>query len=333
MSAAMETLKPFDGPAAWMGRDLAEREDWIWQLDQAEIDELLEAIERSRNLDLEAITRDDFPLPRLGPRLEKMRAEIRDGLGFAVVRGIPTKTMSDDAVFRAFWGIGAYLGDAISQNSFGDVLGHVYDEKPDPSEISPRGYRTNKFLKYHTDRSDIVGLLCLRKAKAGGESSITSSMSIFNAMLENHPDTMPALTRGYLHGHAEDVKFDEPFRFPIFHIQDGVLSCRLNRGSLERAHVRAGQPLSVAEAQALVAFDFYAEHPDFRLDMLLLEGDIQFVNNYRVVHSRKAFEDGPRKEQQRHMVRLWLNYRDAAWPRGPHLFDYNGVPKEIDRAR
>ncbi|MDA0654999.1 MAG: TauD/TfdA family dioxygenase [Proteobacteria bacterium] len=327
----MSSLSPFVDRAAWMGSALKNSDEWIWALSDAEIQELNEAVAQTRDRDIAEITKKDFPLPQFGARLERLRDEVRDGLGFGVVRGIPTKSMTDDAVFRTFWGIGAHLGFAISQNSYGDVLGHVYDEKPDPSEISPRGYRTNQALKYHTDRSDIVGLLCLRKALEGGESSITSSMGIFNAILESHPDAMGTLMDGYLHGHAEDVRMDEPFRFPIFHFKNDVMSCRLNRGALERAHVRAGVPLTKEEASALVAFDFYAEHPDYRLDMLLLDGDIQFVNNYRVVHSRNAFRDGEKKEQQRHMVRLWLNYYDDPWPRGPHLFDYNGVRKELNR--
>lgn len=327
----MSVPPPFEGPAAWRGSELKNTDDWIWVLTDAEIDELRGAVSASGDISLEDIKRENFPLSILAPRLEQLREEVRNGRGFVVLRGIPVTEMTDDEVFRAFWGIGSHLGFALSQNSYGDILGHVYDEKVDPSLPTPRGYRTNHFLKYHTDRSDIVGLLCLRKALKGGESSISSSMSVYNTLREKHPEALGPLMRGYLHGHAEDIDFDDPFRFPVFHFMDGVLSCRLNRGALERAHVRAGQPLTAEEAKALVTFDFYAEQPDYRLDMLLLDGDIQFVNNYRVVHSRKAFEDGDAKADTRHMVRLWLNYYDNPWPRGPHLSDYNGVPKVMDR--
>ena len=327
----MKAPEPFVGPSAWLGADLKNSDDWIWTLTGSETSDLLQAVQDTQSIDLEAITKDDFALPNLEPRLGKLRDEVRNGRGFVVLRGIPVTEMADDEVFRAFWGIGTHLGFALSQNSYGDLLGHVYDEKVDPSEPTPRGYRTNHYLQYHTDRADMVGLLCLRKALKGGESSISSSMSIYNTLIEKHPDALGPLMRGYLHGHAEDVKFDEPFRFPVFHQKDGVLSCRLNRGALERAHVRAGQPLSDEDARALVSFDFYAEHPDYRLDMMLLDGDIQFVNNYRVVHSRKAFQDGATQAETRHMVRLWMNYYDDPWPRGPHLSDYNGVPKELDR--
>ncbi|HAA93139.1 MAG TPA: hypothetical protein DCS82_04460 [Rhodospirillaceae bacterium] len=328
----MSALAPFHGSAAWMGADLDKTEDWIWQLHSSELDELAQAVEGSTNLKTEDIKIENFPLPTLGPRLERLRDEIRNGIGFGVVRGIPTKQMTDDQVFRTFWGIGTHLGFAISQNSYGDMLGHVYDEKPDPSEVSPRGYRTNKFLRFHTDRADIVGLLCLRKAFKGGESSIASSMSIYNAILKHHPTYMDFLFKGYMHAHAEDVGLDKPRRLPVFHVKDDVLSCRMNRGPIENSHIRAGVPISPEEARALVAFDFYAEHPDYRLDMMLLDGDIQFVNNYRVVHSRKGFTDGKKREETRHMVRLWLNYYNDPWPRGPHLSDYNGVPKKLDRS-
>ena len=321
----------FIGPASWKGADLTKTDDWIWTLTKGEIEELRKVVSDTWDLKLESITRQKFHIPALAPRLERLVDEIRNGRGFVVLRGLPVSEMSSEEVYRAHWGIGTHLGSALSQNSFGDMLGHVYDEKPDPSEVSPRGYRTNQLLRFHTDRADVVSLLCLRKALSGGESSIASSMTIYNAILEHHPEYLPALTRGYMHAHAEDIGLDEPKRLPVFHQQDGVLSCRLNRGPIENSHLRANIPITPEEARALVAFDFYAEHPDYRLDMLLLNGDIQFVNNYRVVHSRKEFTDGEREQDQRHMVRLWLNYYGKRWPRGPHLSDYNGVPKKLTR--
>lgn len=327
----MSIYDEFVGPANWKGVELKKNDDWIWNLTKIEIEELKNAVNKTRDKKLTRINRVDFDLPNLAHRLEKLVDEVRNGRGFVVLRGLPVSEMSNEEVFRTHWGIGSHLGIAISQNSFGDMLGHVYDEKPDPSEISPRGYRTNQLLRFHTDRADMVSLLCLRKALSGGESSISSSMSIYNAILKNHPEYLPILSRGYLHAHAEDVGLDKPKRLPVFHEKNGVLSCRLNRGPIEHSHLRANIPITAEEARALVAFDFYAEHPDYRLDMLLLNGDIQFVNNYRIVHSRKAFTDGDKEQDRRHMVRLWLNYYGKPWPRGPHLNDYNGVPKTLER--
>jgi alpha-ketoglutarate-dependent taurine dioxygenase len=40
--------------------------------------------------------------------------------------------------------------------------------------------------------------------------------------------------------------------------------------------------------------------------MDLREGDMQFLNNHVVLHSRTAFEDYPEEERRRHLLRLWI---------------------------
>jgi hypothetical protein len=40
--------------------------------------------------------------------------------------------------------------------------------------------------------------------------------------------------------------------------------------------------------------------------MKLERGDMQFVNNYVVLHSRTAYEDHPEEARKRHLLRLWL---------------------------
>jgi hypothetical protein len=52
-----------------------------------------------------------------------------------------------------------------------------------------------------------------------------------------------------------------------------------------------------------------ARDPALRLDMDFQVGDIQFINNYTVLHSRTEFEDFPEPERRRHLLRLWLTFR------------------------
>ena len=37
------------------------------------------------------IRREDFPLPTLGPALERLRAEVLNGRGFVLLRGMPVE--------------------------------------------------------------------------------------------------------------------------------------------------------------------------------------------------------------------------------------------------
>jgi hypothetical protein len=38
---------------------------------------------------LQTVTKEDFPLPTLGPYLESVRDEVVSGRGFALIRGVP----------------------------------------------------------------------------------------------------------------------------------------------------------------------------------------------------------------------------------------------------
>lgn len=40
-------------------------------------------------------------------------------------------------------------------------------------------------------------------------------------------------------------------------------------------------------------------------------GDLTFINNHALLHSREAFEDGP--EASRYLVRMWLKNKALAW--------------------
>jgi alpha-ketoglutarate-dependent taurine dioxygenase len=40
-------------------------------------------------------------------------------------------------------------------------------------------------------------------------------------------------------------------------------------------------------------------------------GDMQFVNNRTVLHSRTAFQDHEEPRRRRHLLRLWMRYRDG----------------------
>jgi len=84
------------------------------------------------------------------------------------------------------------------------------------------------------------------------------------------------------------------------------VSVRLVRNQIRAACTKTGVPLEPIEMAALDLFDELAYDPDIHLDMDLQQGDIQFCNNYVILHSRTAFEDYPEVERRRHMVRLWL---------------------------
>ena len=88
-----------------------------------------------------------------------------------------------------FWGLGRYIGDPISQNAQGDLLGHVKDVGGlTYGAKNVRGYQTTAELNFHNDNCDVVEQLCFRKARTGGLSRIASAMAIYNEVLAKHPE-------------------------------------------------------------------------------------------------------------------------------------------------
>jgi TfdA family taurine catabolism dioxygenase TauD len=309
---------PMTGPKAWRGADLAGDTSWIVTLTDAEIADLDRAlmVARSSGRPLAEIDRTTFPLTVMRARLDAARAEMQDGRGFLVLRGLPVARYSDDDVGLIFWGMGRYLGGPLYQNPQGDLLGHVYDHGRTYGNIDVRGYETNAYLPYHTDAGDVVGLLCLRRSLAGGLSSIVSSVTVHNEIVKAHPEYLGLLYNGFYYIRREAALTergvsDRPI--PVFGYRDGVVSCRYIRNQINAGAVKRGVPLTTFELAALDFLDEQTRRADLRLDMDLEPGDIQFINNYTILHSRTGFVDGELPHQKRHMLRLWLKF-PTAWP-------------------
>ena len=298
------------GPSAWIGAELARRpEEWIYTLSADEIGEIQTNVAHLRGQDTAGVTKAEFPLPTLGPVLDRLRDEILKGRGFVLLRGLPVtdRPIADSAM--AYWGIGTWFGSARSQNAKGHVLGHVRDMGLATTDPNVRIYQTTERQNFHTDSCDIVGLLCLKTARLGGLSSLTSSMSVYNAMAERHPGLVGRLFRPLPTDRRGEVPVGKKpwFELPIFNDYQGFLS------ALYAPHyVRSSQRfpeaprLTEQDLAALDCFDRLAEDPALRLDMELRPGDIQLVHNHTTLHDRTAFVDWPEPEKKRHLLRLWL---------------------------
>jgi len=310
------TLAPprplIEGKSAWLGADMRRHpEEWIYTLSPVELAEIAAATAsvRARGLDIAEITRADFPLPTLGPALDRLRDEILNGSGFALLRGIPVegRPIADSAA--AYWGVGTYLGNARSQNARGHLLGHVQDLGVATTDPNVRTYQTTERQHFHTDSCDIVGLLCLKTAKSGGLSSIVSSMAIYNAMATRRPDLVRRLFEPFPTDRRGEVPAGKKpyFELPVFNDHAGYLSV-IYSGT----YIRSGQRfpdarrLTPEDYAALEMFDDLANDAELRLDMEFRPGDMQFVHNHTCLHDRTAFVDWPEPERKRHLLRLWL---------------------------
>jgi hypothetical protein len=310
--------QPVQHASAWTAEDLADRSNWTFELLDEELDELEGAVRgvRARGLELQQVTASDFPLIRLAPKIRQISHNLTVGPGLALVTGLPARTrFSDEDTSLIFWGIGRHLGMPVSQNRRGHLLGHVLDKREQGESAKPhtRLYEAGGSFVFHRDKSDVVGLLCLRKAKQGGESLVASSMAMHNVMLEECPDQLEALYHEfYADKYGEEQPGSKPF-FPtsVFSSVNGVVSANLSTKPMRDAQRFLEVPrLTSEDIEAFDVIDMLGDRASLHVSMALEEGDMQFLNNWTVVHARNDYVDYEDISLRRHMLRLWLNLPD-----------------------
>ena len=190
---------------------------------------------------------------------------------------------------------------ARSQNAKGHLLGHVKDLDLDIKDPNVRYYQTSRRLEYHTDSVDVVGLLCLKTAKSGGESFIASSMTLYNEVLARRPDLLPALFEPYPTDRRGEVPegMQPWFDMPVYHHHAGRLTCIYVRQYIESAQKLFPQAkrLRREQVEAMDLLDELLNEPQIHLSMAFLPGDMQFLHNHQTLHSRNDFENWPERER------------------------------------
>lgn len=305
-----ERLKPVVDPAGWTKDELARSPECLYVLTDSEIADLDRAVGEveARHVPLPGVSRKDVALPVLGPALDALRRDVIDGRGFVLIRGVPVHryTMEQSAI--AFWCIGCFFGEPASQNAKGHLLGHVKD-LGDRTLDNPndRGYQTLEKLPFHSDTTDIVGLLCLHPAKAGGESTIASSVTIYNEMLKRAPELVATLCEQIYSDRRGEIPAGALpyYKIAPFNFVDGYLTT-IWQGGYFRSASRFPEvpPFSPNLVAALDMFGELARELAFAMEFR--QGDIQMLHNHVIVHSRTAFENHPAPAPGRHLLRLWL---------------------------
>jgi hypothetical protein len=308
----MTQLPPtITGRAAWYGPEMAASTDWIESLSAAEISEIELAAQRllARETAWEDLVANDFPLPGLKGRLAGILHEVLDGRGFVLLRGLPVDRWGRRLSAVAFLGLGLHWGSLRSQNSQGHLLGHVKDVGLSSQDPNVRIYQTSERQNYHTDSSDLVGLLCLQPARSGGLSSLVSSVTIYNEMRKRRPD----LARVLFEPIETDRRGEVPpgkkpfFSIPVFNWHQDLLTTIYHRAYIESARRFPDvPPLTPGQTEALDLFDTLANDSELHFRMEFRAGDIQLVHNHSLLHDRTAFVDWPDPARKRHLLRLWI---------------------------
>jgi hypothetical protein len=312
-------------PANWAGPQLSSApQRWVHELTReelVELDNLATSRDDSRRSLIE-LKSAQLPLPILGKRLSAIRNELLDGVGIALVRGFAVKDYSIDQAALVFWAIGLQLGEPVSQNAAGHALGHVRDLGFDYSQPSSRGYQTAERLPYHCDSGDVVGLLCVQPARSGGLSSAVSSTRLYHAMVDRHPKAAAVLMEPTYRDRRGEIPTDAGpwYSMPVFNVYEGRVYGQYVRSSIRKAQRFEEVPrITQEQAEAFDLLDEMAASPEFRLDMEFQPGDMQFLCNHWIFHSRTRYEDWPEPNQRRHLLRLWLGCPDGPPVPPPHV--------------
>ena len=223
-------MKPLVDPAGWTAKELAASSDWIYELSDAEKDDIRNVVahvEEKRHAILD-VTKVDFPLPTFDIGLRALYDELLEGRGFCLIRGVPVEDFNKQQAAIAFWGIGTRFGAALSQNTKGHMLGHVKALGVSYQDQLVRGYQTADEMRFHSDQCDYVALLCLHPAKKGGASRIASAVTLYNELLKSHPDLMEELVDDFYFSKYDESKTGAAswYKMPVFSFHDGYFTSR-----------------------------------------------------------------------------------------------------------
>lgn len=296
---------PIWDETAWSATDYPGRDDWALALPAAAIAEL------------EA---DAPALPATDAFVEGVLAALETGRGFILLAGWPAERHDREDNAWALSRLGARLGRIVDQTVRRNRIEDITDRGL-PFDHTTRGYSGTAYLPFHTDGSDYTALMCLGAAAEGGVSILASAATAHNTILDERPDLLEILCRGFHHHRRGEQGQGEPpvtpERLPVFRAEGGLIHCCYNRNPNDWLE-REGIEVTPIETEALDYLDAVLERPDIQVRMELRPGDIQLINNYVVLHSRTAYLDGP--GHKRHLLRLWIQSR-APRRAGPNLID------------
>jgi hypothetical protein len=303
-------VTPLEPACEWRSDELGD--SYIFQLSDTHLEELDAALVHAEATcdDVLDITRDDFPLPTLSAELEGITRELINGRGVVLIRGVSVERYGKQRASSIYWGVGTYLGSPWPQNAKGHLLGDVTDQGKAADDPTSRGNEIGGIkFPFHSDGSDLVGLFCLDAGASGGASLVANALTIHNELARTEPELAAELYAPFPYDlRGENAPDSKPwYTMPIFNRRGDRLFVRYIRPYIEstRRHEDAPRP-SDAAREAMDRVDAMCADPEFHVAMTMQPGDMQFVNNYHVLHARDAYEDDRAGGRIRHLKRLWL---------------------------
>jgi hypothetical protein len=317
-------LVPLEAPCEWQRDALGD--SYVFELTDGHLDEIERALVHAESTcdDVLDITRESFPLPTLGPALVDVAHELIDGRGVVLIRGLPAERYGKARASSIYWGVGMHLGLPWPQNAKGHLLGDVTDQGRSAADPTSRGNEIGGIaFPFHSDGSDLVGLFCLDAGASGGASLVANAVAIHNELVRTEPELAAELYEPMPYDFRGEQTPGAPgwYTMPVFSRRGDRLFVRYIRPYIEssRRHDDAPRPTEAAR-EAMNRVDAMCADPRFHVAMTMQPGDMQFVNNYHVLHARDAYTDDRPAGRIRHLKRLWLETYILADDEKPERF-------------
>jgi hypothetical protein len=305
-------MTPIGGRAAWAGADLARDVSWVMPLPAAALDEIGAALVGLGARDVPRFDARHFPLPETARFLRGVADELEHGRGLVRIAGLDPARYSPADLKRVFWGMMCHLGTPLPQNTTGEVIGEVKDETGTGAAMSTGSARNRSRstgpLRFHTDKCDLLCLLCASNGIAGGVSRVVSTVAIHDVMAARRPDLLAVLYGDFWRARPADEEGESmarmPFPMPVFaRGPDGAFTSQYSRTYVELAQSLPGVPaLTAAQVEAMDMLAALAD--ELCIEMPFEPGQIQLMNQHVTYHGRTAYEDGA--GGRRNLLRIWL---------------------------
>ncbi|KAG9257812.1 uncharacterized protein F5Z01DRAFT_302356 [Emericellopsis atlantica] len=302
-----------DSPLAWEGAQFANEEEYVLRMNEADVEEANNALRCFKELGRQGyeVSRDNFPLPNLGKRLEALRLEVHQGRGFGVVRGLNPKEYSVEDLSMLQLGLQCYIANRHGrQDRKGNMMVHIVADDSSAAAAGHHRHSTNPITFHNEEAGDIVSWMTRSTAASGGRCIIASCYTVYNVLAKDRPDLLRVLAGA-----------DWPFALPQFQCRpilfhhEGRLMMNFGRTPLigNETHPRCESLPSLSERQleALDAVEKIARATE--LAITTRPGDLHFINNLAVLHRRQGFVDGAAAAEKRHLVRMRLRDDQLGW--------------------
>mmetsp|Transcript_118799 Transcript_118799/g.229205 ORF Transcript_118799/g.229205 Transcript_118799/m.229205 type:complete len:254 (-) Transcript_118799:249-1010(-) len=177
-------------------------------------------------------------------------------------------------------------------------------------ETPKGGKQTNNHFRYHTDRCDVISLMCIRPAPSGGASRVCSAPAIYNALLEQDPELADTLAQPIDRIWEGENGY---FRLPVMGLTpDGKFTTQISPSYVENAQFLDNTiKATPTQIRALDAIEDIGM--ELGAEFMMKPGMLYFLNNHQVYHGRGNWsvtqdeQKGNWGSQGRLLFRTWIS--------------------------